>query len=70
MEVSSPWRRCQGTAQGRQEIKEEEEKMQMTGGKTLSVETPSRALFPWPEQTTCFVVRTVYFVSREMLALA
>lgn len=44
--------------------------MQMTGGKTLSVETPPRALFPWLGQITHFVGRTVYFVSREMLALA
>lgn len=66
MEVPSLWRRCQGS----QEIKGEEGKMQMTGGKTLSVETPPRALFPWLEQTTHFVGRTVHFVSREMLALA
>lgn len=70
MEVSSPWRNSQGTSQGTQKITEEEGKTQMTGGKTQSVKSPPRALFPWPEQTTHFVGRTVYFVSREMLALA
>lgn len=43
---------------GDEEIKEEKGKMQMTEGKTtLPIETPSRALSPWPEQTTHFKVR-------------
>lgn len=58
-----------GQLRGDRKLKEEG-KMQMTGGKTLSVEAAPRALFPWPEQTTHLVGRTVYFVSREMLVLA